>query len=228
MLNCVEKIDSPLSIFNNIMLEIGKELSDIYNYDLFDTNNCIFDNESMLLFGFIKFTKYENNDISVQFKKKLTINDFELVNTTIENWKDIKPIIYRYFLMYETITENLDSSVNIEYVHSILNDIRKSNLNSKIYLIPYKNKIFRNFDDCNDKTLENIFCKFSYVLNLMKTTKDYLKFNIIRVLSSDLSESNSIESIRPLEKDYIYEGTVKTKNVGKFLKNLMIYGNIEI
>lgn len=228
MKNLVEKIESPLSIFNNIMLEIGNDLSNIYNYDLYGTNNCIFDNDSVLIFGYIKISRINDSksDILLQFKKKLKESDFEIITKTIDNWKDIKAIVFKYFLMLDTVTENLDSSIKIDYVKSILRDVKKSNLHDKIYLIPYKNKIFENLDN-HDKTLENVFCKFSYVLNLMKTTKNYYKFSIIRVLSSDLNENNSLESIRPLEKDYLYEGTVHIDNIGKFLKNLMFYGNIE-
>ena len=227
MKNLAEIVDSPLPIFNDIILRIGKELSVIYNYDIYGTNNCIFDNKNVLLFNFIKFSLTDKNELKVQFKKSLTINDFDLVSKTINNWKEIKPVIFRYFLMLETIQNNLDYSVNIEYINSILSDIKKPNLHEKIYLIPHKNKIFTDLDNKDDKTLKNIFGKFSYVINFMKTTKDYLKYNIIRVTKSDLNENNSIESIRPLEKDYIYEGTVTIKNVGQFLKNLMFYGTIE-
>lgn len=230
-LGLINKIDSPVSAFNNILLQINKEISNIYQTDVFKTQNCIFFDDSMLLFGFIKFQKI-NNEIGFKFTGFITDNLEKYVRITLDNSDKLRNIFNKYLFLLNDVQNNFDKSVSIRYINTIIDDINsfdEKQLVNQYYLIPLKEKIFKNYDNFKeverDKTLEVILLKYSYLITFAINGPKQVKFTIFRVLSSDLDESKSLNNIRFLEKEIIKNGLIqKGKQLRIFLTKLLIYG----
>lgn len=219
-----QKIESPLASFNNFIIVICNQLSEIYGYDLTKNNDIIFDNDSINLFGYIKITKDLVNDIKIFVKKPITHSNKNIINITLSNYKELCSIYYRYAFIFNDISNNFDASVTTAYINSILKDIETNNYENKTYFIPFRHKIAEEIKD--NETLKNLYNKFSYGLQIKKLSKNY-RYNIIRLISSDLDEAKCIENIRPLEIDIIVSGYINGDKVSEFFKNLMFYGKID-
>ena len=219
-----QQIESPLASFNNFILTISEQLSEIYEYNLAKNNDIIFDNDSINLFGYIKFQKDKNNKIQLYIKKAISSNNLNIIEKTISNYTKLCSIFYRYLFIFNDISNNFDSSITTEYINSILKDIETNNFENKLYFIPFRYKIANEIKD--NETLKNLYNKFSYGLQIKKSLKNY-NYNIIRLISSDLDESKCIANIRPLEIDNIITGYIKKDNIVEFFKNLMFYGKID-
>lgn len=219
-----EKIESPLASFNNFIVTLCEQLSEIYNCDLTKTSNIIFDNDSINLFGYVKITKDVADELKICFKQPLNTKTFDIIKTTVENFSKINFIFFRYMFILNDISKNYDSTVSLNYIKSIITDLKNNNFEDKLYFIPFRHKIANDIED--NHTLENLYNKFSYGISFSESTNKSLKYSITRLISSDLDESKCIANIRPLEIDKIVTGYVLNENIENFLKQLMIYGNL--
>ena len=219
-----QQIESPLASFNNFIITLCERISNIYGYDLVKSNHIIFDNESIILFGYIKITKDTLNKIKLEIKKPIFSDTLLLVRTTLDNYNVLCSIYYNYIFLLNDISKKYDSSVTISYINSIIQDIVSNNIENKLYFIPYRHKIASEIKD--NETLANLYNKFSYGLQITKDVKSF-KYSIIRLISSDLDESKCIANIRPLEIDTVVKGYFKQDKIEEFLKNLMFYGQID-
>lgn len=224
------KVDSPLSAFNNILVQIGNELNNVYGIDVFATNNCLFLDSSMLLFNCIKILKVDDK-ICLKFSGYVSEKNIKYIRITLDKFRTLKTIFNKYLFIMNDVRKNYDDSVSVEYINSIIDDIYNDpNVHRKIYLVPLKNKIFENYDKTFDKpvldkTLEIVLLRYSYIITFVNNGPVYVKYSLIRVLSSDLSESNSIENLRFLEKEVIKSGMLKKDDdLHTFLVKLLIYG----
>lgn len=229
------KIESPLSNFNNLIYQLASELNQIYYSEekselilLLVRNELIFDNKHILLFGFIKIGMNKFGEFCFRFSGDVNPKRMELVSKSLDNKQLLNNIYNKYIFLLTSATNNYDDSVSQNYVETIYNELTDKNFfenqkeEIKYYLIPYKSKIKHLFD--TDKTLENLFTKFEYVICFDKKTSYH--YYIYRVLSSDLNQSKSIDNIRYLEKDCISNGTIQSQNLWQFLKQLFYYGTI--
>lgn len=224
-----EKINSPMSAFNNFLLQIGEELSTLYGTNVYGSENCIFNDKSIILFGFIKLLKTKTNNLGIKFLDVIDEVNFKLVQITINNKTLLSSVLFRYLFVLNDITKNYDDSVSEKYVSDILSDL-KQNKFDKFWIIPFKNKVCRSLEK-NELFSEN-YEKFTYILGAkpIKNARGGNKNNqkhilqIIKVLSSDLDESKSLENVRFLEKEVVKEICIKPSEYQKFLINLMYYG----
>lgn len=217
-----QQIESPLAAFNNFIVKICEEISDIFGYNLCENNQIISDNDSIILFNYIRISK-KGESIQIDFKKPLSILNIGVYKTIIKNFEKLRDIYFRYVFILEDISQNHDLSISNGYILSILKDIKNNNFDDKLYFIPFRYKIAKNIGD--DETLKNLFNKFTYGIKFTKIKNKY-KYDIIRLISSDLNESRCIANIRPLEIDTIVSGFIPTDELNNFLNQLMYYGNI--
>ena len=98
-----QQIESPLASFNNFILTISEQLSEIYEYNLAKNNDIIFDNDSINLFGYIKFQKDKNNKIQLYIKKAISSNNLNIIEKTISNYTKLCSIFYRYLFIFNDI-----------------------------------------------------------------------------------------------------------------------------
>lgn len=218
-----EKIESPISAFNNIIYQFIVELNEIFEIESSDinnqkTSNFIFDNNSIIFFERIKVF-YLNNKMQLMLLTPIHEKKMYILRTITNRFSDIANILYRYLYMLNSITNNYDLSISNGYINSIISDIKNKTYKDKYYSIPYKNKIFNEVE--TDKTVENLYNKFTYLLEFNNIDGN-LQYNIVRCLSSDLDESKSIHNIKFLEKEKIANGIVS--DIRKFLIKLMRYG----
>lgn len=221
-----EKIDSPMSAFNNFIIELGNEISNIYDVDVYKTNNCVFYNDNILLFGFIKLIQ-KGNEIILKLTSEVNNKKFGLVRKTLDNFDKLSSIAFRYLFILNDIQKNYDDSVSAKYVEDFYNKvINLHKCQSCHCLVPFKNKILKCYDKDSKEILSKLYNKFSYILEVYYKENNYFKCNLVKVLSSDLNESNSIENIRPLEKEILNSNVISKENIYKFLTNLMYYGEL--
>jgi len=225
-----EKIDSPLSAFNNFMIDISDEFNNIFYPNskkisqLLIKNQILFEDNTITLFNFIKII-YANEKFVYQFCGLIDAHRCDLIKISLENKSKIFQIFQKYLFIYNDIRSNYDETISQKYVENIYNKIIKNkSVETEMFLIPFKNKI-NHLYDVKDKTLDKLYSKYSYVITFTHN-KSIIEYNIIRVLSSDLDESKSIENTRFLEKDYIKTDTVHLRNLNQFLLKLFYYGEI--
>jgi len=228
MPNNSEIIASPLSSFNNFIVKISDEVNEIFYPDsennyMLNNNQIIFEDFSMTIFNFIKIY-YENSEILFKFTCGLNDEKMDIVEHYIENKQELIAIFKKYLFIISEVAQNYDDDISQKYVKTIFDKVRKISGDSEMFLLPYKNKINHLFD-ANDETLRKLYHKFSYGV-VFTNNKTKVNYKLLRVLSSDLDESKSIENIRFLEKETIKSGTISMCSLNQFLIKLYYYGEI--
>lgn len=246
------KIESPLISFNNILLQLSKDiykiyfgnahsqselnqLSNIYKcptdklFKLLSqfNNQLIFQNNSLTIFLFIKF-EYINGEVVVSFNGKL--NDFQLtlVENTIDNKKQIEAIFNQYLYYIGSFNKNMDLTVNENFIKDVYDGlVDGKNLFQKI-LIPHKEKLAMVIDNCSLKDNEEFidyFNRCSYVIDFNKANSK-LEYRIYKQVSTKLSDAKTVENMRYESCDIIYNGSISNKSLKEFLLKLFYYGEI--
>lgn len=224
------EIESPLAIFNNIVLNLTQKLERIYripeNKNMFFRNNLIFEKSSITIFGKIK-VHLKQNEIYFKFSGDLTSADLNLIEITIQNQIEIKEILQYYLFMMNSIYNNLDSSICHNYIEKIHNKILKNSkqIRDEYFVIPIKNKI-PELQQTDDKSLLNIFNRYSFIVRFEKETNTHFKYKIHKVLTSALNPSKSIENLRFHEIDLVQNASVELGKLQDFLVKLFYYGEI--
>lgn len=223
-----KEIQSPMAAFNNFILSIGKEMQQIFNYDVYGTNNCIFEDESILLFGFIRLVRCENS-MGIKVIDTITSENEQRFKMVFAYKSELATIFYRYLFILNDVRHNYDDSVNSKYVETIVNEIIEDNgFEQKMYLVPFKNKIFRNYDGTErnfiDRDIDKLFSRYTYVISIVHNGPIQYKWKLIRLLSSELNESYCIENTRLLDKEIIRDGLIQKENITQFMIKLMYYG----
>lgn len=226
------KIESPLSCFNNFIEKISSNFNDIFYpktkglSQITLKGQLIFEDNSILLMGIFRLKLVDNQLIInvITPLNKTSANLFVLIN---DNWLTIKNLLSNYIMMYNKIAFGYDEVPN-SLIKSIIDSVNNSELNvddSKMFLIPYKRKI-NHLYDTESNTMENLYCRFEYILKIQKKTKNMFSFNICRCLSSELNENNSIENLRFDDIEVIKSNTLSLDKLESFVKQLYYYGEI--
>ncbi len=223
-------MESPLSAFNNLLIQISDKIERIYIPDkktknILFINQLLFEEKSITICNCIKIM-YENNEIGFRFYG-LYINT-EFIQISINNKKELFEIFQNYLYVISTITQNFDEDISQKQVQSIFDQVmdKKTNPN-QMFLVPYKNKILRLYDNYEpDNTLDKIFYRFSYVLKFYESDKASFKYSICRCLSTILNEAKSLENIRFEDIEIIKSDTVSIGKLKQFLIDLYYYGEI--
>lgn len=222
-------IESPLSAFNNLLLQNSNRLQKIYcnepNNIIF-MNNLIFDNASILIYGCIKLL-YVDNKFSVRFIGNFHSDKICLINKTLQNIKELEEIFNNYLYLVNNITNNFDDKISEKYVNDLFNNITDNTFaKNKYHLVPYKNKIKHLYDN-NDKVLDKLYNKYTYLIKFNRKSKLTFSFTLVKALSSEFSECKSLENLRFEEIDIILEETLPIQSLKQFLFNFFFYGDIK-
>jgi hypothetical protein len=236
----IKEIESPLSAFNNIQIEITHSFEQIifstkktYKHNkyksLLSMNNLIiFDNNTITLMGYLKLLII-NDELMLKTVKPLSIEDLEIVNNIYKNWDKVSLNFFKFIQMYNMIANNYDD-VPYQLTNNIIKEFNKSinKIDYEIgnFLIPFKTKIALKYDD-DKKYIENIYNRYQYILKIRNLNKNYFEYLIIRVLSSELNENkNELNNLRYLEQDVIKKSTLKNNQINNFIIKLFNYGEI--
>lgn len=225
-------IESPLSAFNNLLLQITEKIKNIYISNKTKTNNIefindlLFEENSITIRNQVKFS-YCNQNVGIQFIG--LFQDLSIIQKTIDNEKTLLEIFQNYLYLIKSASTNFDDNVSQKQIDSIYSQLKTGTIDSEqMFLLPYKRKINHLYDSSkNDKTLENIFHRFAYVIKFNLENKTHFKYKICRVLSTILNESKSMENIRFEDIEILKENIVPLNKSCEFLKELYYYGEIK-
>lgn len=217
----IKHIDSPLSAFNNFILNIGEDLNKIFGTNLYAENNVLFDNDGILLFGYIRLS-LKNNEFVFKINTEINKYNKDNIQVLFDNYYSLETILYKYLFTLNLVTNNFDDSISYRYLDLLVDECFKlDKYNNKYYLIPYKNKISKLQ---NDTTLQNLLNRYSYLLEVRCNGPKQFEVLLLRVLSSELNQNNSIDNIKFLEKEIIRKSIITKEYFPKFINDLMIYG----
>lgn len=219
------KISSPVAAFNNFMLELTKEISLIYNQNVCEKNNCIFNDNEILLFGWIKLMK----DAGIQLLKPITKSNKDLVIITLDNTDKLIEIMNKYFFIKNDVINNFDTDVSKKYVDDVIKEIKSTHVDDlvyKLYYIPFKHKISK-LVDIVDGSFDKLFNRYTYVLNVKNSGPIKYEYRIIRLLSSEYNESYSIDNIEIEQETIMLNNVFDKSDLSKFIQKLMYYGEID-
>jgi hypothetical protein len=220
-----KKIESPLSAFNNILNQIVNKLLLLYDKkqnDVDFVNSLLFEENAITILGKIKIV-YKQEKIGLKFLG--IFDNYDLIHKTLKNELELKQIFQHYLFTISSLTNNFDSSISQKYVDNIIEQVQKPDYDKNIYyVIPYKNKI-KHLYDVNDKLFENLYTKYSYVLKLDSNRLTF-SYNLLRVLSTDLNESKSLENLRFEDIEVLKTDTLPINRLSNFLTDLFYYGEI--
>lgn len=226
-----KSIESPISAFNNLILQITNKFEQIYlnknTQNIHFRNQLIFEESSITVFGCIKFVLI-NGNVETKFCGNFNSNNFELVQKTLNNRVEIYSLVEHYLLIIGNLSNNLDESVSQKFVESLFEQIKSGKISKdEMFLVPYKNKIKHLYDNSKvDKTLENIFNRYSYIIKFSRDNGSTFKYKLCRVLSSLLNESKTLENLRFEEIETINENVMSIGKLQHFLIELFYYGEI--
>lgn len=226
-----KSVESPLSAFNNLLNQIAKKFEVIYIGDnsrgnvrsLSFINQMLFDEKSITLFGKIKLI-YQNNDFKFKFSGEYNVESLEIIQKTLDNSAELMQLFQQYLFIVSTINKNFDHTVSETYVKTISDAIKEHKATNQLFLVPHKAKIQHCYDS-SDKTLDSIFNRYSYLIKFT-TTKTHFRYKLLRVLSSELNESKSLDNIRFEDIDVIKEDMLRLDGLDDFLVKLFYYGEI--
>lgn len=217
----IKHIDSPLSAFNNFILNIGEDLNKIFGTNLYAENNVLFDNDGILLFGSIRLA-LKNNEFVFKINTEINKYNKDNIRLLFDNYYSLETILYKYLFTLNLVTNNFDDSISYRYLDLLVDECFKLDKdNNKYYLIPYKNKISKLQ---NDTTLQNLLNRYSYLLEVRCNGPKQFEVLLLRVLSSELNQNNSIDNVKFLEKEIIRKSIITKEYFPKFINDLMIYG----
>ena len=217
----IKHIDSPLSAFNNFILNIGEDLNKIFGTNLYAENNVLFDNDGILLFGYIRLS-LKNNEFVFKINTEINKYNKDNIRVLFDNYYSLETILYKYLFTLNLVTNNFDDSISYRYLDLLVDECFKLDKdNNKYYLIPYKNKISKLR---NDTTLQNLLNRYSYLLEVRCNGPKQFEVLLLRVLSSELNQNNSIDNVKFLEKEIIRKSIITKEYFPKFINDLMIYG----
>lgn len=217
----IKHIDSPLSAFNNFILNIGEDLNKIFGTNLYAENNVLFDNDGILLFGYIRLS-LKNNEFVFKINTEVNKYNKDNIRVLFDNYYSLETILYKYLFTLNLVTNNFDDSISYRYLDLLVDECFKLDKdNNKYYLIPYNNKISKLQ---NDTTLQNLLNRYSYLLEVRCNGPKQFEVLLLRVLSSELNQNNSIDNVKFLEKEIIRKSIITKEYFPKFINDLMIYG----
>jgi len=168
---------------------------------------------------------YERNQIGTKFIGLFNDN-LEIIKKVIKFQKELYQIFQGYLYMITSLTNNFDDKISQKHIESIYEQLKDGTIDkNQMFVIPHKNKI-KHLYDSKDKSLDKLYNRYSYIIKFSCETKQTIKYNLCRCLSSKLKESKSIENIRFEEIEVLKTATITTEQSPKFLLDLFYYGEI--
>lgn len=227
-----QKIESPLSAFNNLLLKISDDIQMIYldnckekSNKLF-INQLLFENTSITIFGCVKIYLKDEN-ILFKFLGEFDTAKLILIQKTIKHEIQLKDIFSTYLFMVSNISKNFDDTISLKFIETIYSKVlklSKTKQDSELFLVPYKNKIKHLYDE-NEPLLESLYNRFTYLIKFSTTNKIF-NYKLVRVLSSELNESKSIDNLRFEDIEIIKENSLNLELLNSFLIQLYYYGEL--
>ena len=224
-------IESPLSAFNNVLLQISNKLQHIYignENNISFINQLLFEEKSITICNVVKLV-YKNNEIGLKFQGVFVNTD--IIEKTLLYKEELFQIFKNYLFTISVATKNLDDGISQKQVSGIFEQINNERLdfdNNQIFIVPHKIKIRHLYDEQkNDKTLDNIFNRYSYIIKFQVINKNSFRYSLCRVISTILNESKSIENIKFEEIDIIKSDVLGLDKLKDFLIDLFYYGEIK-
>jgi hypothetical protein len=228
-----EKVFSPLSAFNNLLIQISAELEEIYLSSINKNLRCknitfinqlLFENQSLTICGRVKLILV-GEEIKLKFIGEFDAEKMLIIEKTMQYKDKIISLFRQYLFISATICKNFDDSISQKYVKSIFDQISNNQINpDKLFLIPYKAKIRHLYD--KDEILEKLFSQYSYLIKFSRNSQQTFNYSLLRCLSSELSESKSIENIRFEDIEVIKSETLPIHKLDNFLVELFYYGEL--
>lgn len=230
-LESFKRIESPFSAINNLINQITERLEIIY-FDSIKKNSAfinklIFEDKSLTIAGCIKIS-VQNEGVSFKFNGNFDNKKLKLIQKTIDHQNEIISLFQQYVYTVSSTSRNIDDSISHSFVECLYSDLTNKYIdNSRIFILPYKTKIQHLYD--NDKTLEALFNRYSYVGKFCRVgcnSNNGVSFKLMRVLSSELDEVKSLENLRFEDVEILKEEVIPTERLNKFLVELFYYGEI--
>lgn len=223
------KVESPLSVFNNVINDITEKIEKIYignTKSMSFRGKLLFEINSITIANKVKLIS-DGDNVSFKFCGSFEGKDMSLVKTTYENQDKLFGLFHQYLFVAGNISRNFDGSISANYVNSIIGDCLSTPIccSTKKFLIPYKVKIQHLYDSC-DGTVEKLYNRFSYVLCVYREDVSKFSCSIQRVLSSELSENKSLDNLRFEEIATIKKCKIAKKDLTRFMSELFFYGNV--
>ena len=225
-----KEIESPLSAFNNIQLDIANTLNEIIYGEKTKVNqltlksHIIFESDSIAIMGFMRFIQHKD-ELFIKILKPINKYELDILTLINKNLPEVNKCFFRYIQMYNKIASGYDD-VPQQLINIITKSIINNNFDDTQYLIPYKNKIGKNLFKKENSFMESIFHRYEYIIKFSNDSKLYFNYKIFKVLSSELNENKSLENVRYWENDMLKTGTVTKIDAEKFIINLFCYGTI--
>ena len=239
----LENIDdlSPISCFNNIQLQITKNLYNILYPELngevskmMFKNQIVFLDNSIIFLNCFKLEIFHDNDVRIKCLKSLNKAQLKLIVNIYNSWDEVVTNFCQYVIMYNKIAYGFDD-VPFTLVDYIIKAIKKKDTKKldKYFILPYKNKIkilYDTFDDDqneNKNVIKNIFERYEYLVKFGIKSNFKFTYFIGKFLSSELDESKSLENLRYKDIDIIKKDSLSIRNCDEFVKQLFYYGEID-
>jgi hypothetical protein len=237
----VKEIIPPINNYHNIILRISNQINELFDdsfiSDSFKSeiaksktnklllnNHLIYTNDSIILFNLVEIKSF-NDDTIIYIKDGIiNNNNYELILRVMKYYDELKLLFNQYYYIVNVLMNNYDTTISLKIVNTIYRTVLKSYDRDNVFLLPYKSKIKKLVD--NDKTIENLYNKFEYIIVFKRKVNNYIEYSIQRVLSSEKSITKNIDNLNYLEKEILLNGSIMVNSFEEFLKNLYFYGKI--
>lgn len=234
-----KEIESPLSVFNNIQLQIAQTLSEVFYpgmnkkvIQLLAKNQLFFMNKCILIMNKFRLQQSSDGFMEIKILCSPKKNDLELLTSIHNNYEHVTAAFNQYIIMYNRIVENYQE-VPYELIQTILKGIHNHDdvVLDKYYLLPVKEKINRimfegkNYSEDEKKLLSSMYGRYDFCVKF-SLCKGYLNYKIVKLLSSILNENNSLENIRFEDVEIIKTDNIPLMRANEFVYQLFNYSEI--
>lgn len=235
-----KEIESPLSVFNNIQLQIASTLSEIFYpgmnkkvIQLLAKNQLIFRDKSIMIMG--KFKLQQGSDGFMELNilcTKPRMQELEYLSQIYKNYEHVTAAFNQYIIMYNRICSNYQE-VPYELINTIMKGIHNQDsvILDRYYLLPFKEKFNRlmledkKYDKDTEELLLNIYGRYDFCIKF-SLVKGFLNYKIYRLLSSLMNENKSLENIRFEDVEIIKSDNIQIQRANEFVYQLFNYSEI--
>lgn len=217
----MREILTPIAGFNKILQQLTNQLETIYFDSVCNNtefrNSMLFQNTSIVLFGFVKLEiePIKNSEtltkFSYSFVGKLTSDNIPVIQKTISNLGKLRHITYQYYTVVSQTAPDL--CVTQEYLNSLYTQIITNAINGELVPLPIKNKLDERFAN-------RILANNSYYVKFTKKS-DSIQYAIIQKENHDSTIDGKFLDLSSVT---MLSGTVLEISLAVFLSNLFYYG----
>lgn len=217
----MREILTPIAGFNKILQQLTNQLETIYFDSVCNNtefrNSMLFQNTSIVLFGFVKLEiePIKNSEtltkFSYSFVGKLTADNIPVIQKTISSLGKLRHITYQYYTVVSQTTPDL--CVTQEYLNSLYTQIITQALDGELVPLPIKNKLDERFAN-------RILANNSYYVKFIKKS-DNIQYTIIQKENHDSTIDGKFLDLSSVT---MLSGTVLEISLAVFLSNLFYYG----